>query len=255
MTTVVPMRPARLKPSESKDFLSSNSRAIFESIAHHTLVPLAACNSSGVPRSTRVELSQGLCWRYPLPRMLVAENCRQLSKILRRFLESPDAGDRAEKLTRDPLTPLERLGTFNGPLGLHTVADAEDVSATDAPAISEYPDVVILVTDQATLRQCLQAGDFPFRSLEALPNITTRQTEASQRFQRLTQRQTEILRHILTGEPNKNIAADLGISQRTVEAHRASIMARTRCKSLPDLVRLAARAGIQTAENEFPAAS
>jgi two-component system CheB/CheR fusion protein len=41
------------------------------------------------------------------------------------------------------------------------------------------------------------------------------------------------------GHLSKNIAADLGISQRTVENHRASIMDKTGSKSLPALVRLA----------------
>jgi two-component system CheB/CheR fusion protein len=44
---------------------------------------------------------------------------------------------------------------------------------------------------------------------------------------------------VLAGHPSKNISADLGISQRTVENHRASIMEKTRSKSLPALARLA----------------
>ena len=43
---------------------------------------------------------------------------------------------------------------------------------------------------------------------------------------------------VLAGAPTKNIAADLGISQRTFENHRASIMKRTGSKSIPALVRL-----------------
>ena len=58
----------------------------------------------------------------------------------------------------------------------------------------------------------------------------------------LTNRQREIMDLILAGHPNKNIAADLGISQRTVENHRASIMKKTGAKSLPALARLAVAA-------------
>lgn len=54
----------------------------------------------------------------------------------------------------------------------------------------------------------------------------------------LTQRH-QILGLVLAGHPSKNIAADLGISQRTVESHRAAIMQRTGATSLPALARLA----------------
>ena len=55
----------------------------------------------------------------------------------------------------------------------------------------------------------------------------------------LTLRQQEVMERVLAGHPSKNIAADLGISQRTVENHRASIMKRTGSKSLLALARLA----------------
>jgi len=44
---------------------------------------------------------------------------------------------------------------------------------------------------------------------------------------------------VLAGHPSKNIAADLGISQRTVENHRAAVMHKMGAKSLPELARLA----------------
>jgi two-component system CheB/CheR fusion protein len=55
----------------------------------------------------------------------------------------------------------------------------------------------------------------------------------------LTPRQRQIMDLVLAGKPSKNIAADLGISQRTVENHRASIMKKSGAKSLPALARLA----------------
>ena len=55
----------------------------------------------------------------------------------------------------------------------------------------------------------------------------------------LTSRQRQIMDLVLAGHPSKNIAADLGISQRTVENHRAAMMKKTGAKSLPALARLA----------------
>ena len=67
--------------------------------------------------------------------------------------------------------------------------------------------------------------------------------EAAQRqLDTLTDRQKQIMRMVLDGHPSKNIAADLGISQRTVENHRAAIMHKTGAKSLPALARLALQA-------------
>jgi two-component system CheB/CheR fusion protein len=55
----------------------------------------------------------------------------------------------------------------------------------------------------------------------------------------LTPRQVQVMEMVLAGHPSKNIATDLGISQRTVENHRMRIMRRTGSKSLPALARLA----------------
>ena len=55
----------------------------------------------------------------------------------------------------------------------------------------------------------------------------------------LTARQRQIMEMVLAGQPSKIIAANLAISQRTVENHRASIMKKTASKSLPALARLA----------------
>jgi two-component system CheB/CheR fusion protein len=63
--------------------------------------------------------------------------------------------------------------------------------------------------------------------------------EASDQIADLTPRQHQIMDMVLAGHPSKNIASDLGISQRTVENHRAEIMKRTESKSIPALARLA----------------
>jgi two-component system, chemotaxis family, CheB/CheR fusion protein len=75
------------------------------------------------------------------------------------------------------------------------------------------------------------------------------QQEAEHLVAALTERQREIMALVLAGVASKNIAADLGISQRTVENHRAAIMAKTGAKSLPALARLAVRAAVGTTPN------
>ena len=59
------------------------------------------------------------------------------------------------------------------------------------------------------------------------------------RAARLTRREREVMGLVVRGLPNKAIAAELHISQKTVEAHRASTMKKMKAQSLPDLVRYA----------------
>jgi two-component system CheB/CheR fusion protein len=69
------------------------------------------------------------------------------------------------------------------------------------------------------------------------------QQDAASQFKRLTPQQRKVMEFVLAGHPSKNIAAKLGISQRTVENHRAEIMKRTGVKPLLALARLAIAAG------------
>ena len=73
---------------------------------------------------------------------------------------------------------------------------------------------------------------------EALAAAESIPVDPAPQIARLTPRQREVMDLVLAGHPSKNIAADLHISQRTVENHRAAIMRRTGASSLPALVRL-----------------
>jgi two-component system CheB/CheR fusion protein len=69
--------------------------------------------------------------------------------------------------------------------------------------------------------------------------LTEWRKDATNHLAGLTPRQQQIVHMVLAGHPSKNIAADLGISRRTVESHRASIMKKARVRLLPELARLA----------------
>jgi two-component system response regulator FixJ len=63
-------------------------------------------------------------------------------------------------------------------------------------------------------------------------------TRIQERRESLTPREREILELMTRGKPNKVMAADLGVSQRTVEIHRARVMEKMGASSLAQLVRM-----------------
>jgi FixJ family two-component response regulator len=68
-------------------------------------------------------------------------------------------------------------------------------------------------------------------------------TELRTRYESLTPRQRAVMRLVVTGLLNKQIAAELGMSEVTVKIHRAHAMKKMRAASLADLVRLAEKVG------------
>jgi RNA polymerase sigma factor (sigma-70 family) len=68
------------------------------------------------------------------------------------------------------------------------------------------------------------------------------------RFDTLTPREREVLRLVIQGRLNRQIASDLGISAKTVKAHRGRVMEKTQAGSVAELVRQARRQGLSPGE-------
>ncbi len=72
--------------------------------------------------------------------------------------------------------------------------------------------------------------------------------EAKLKLNELSPRESEVLQFIVLGKPNKIIAFELGISQRTVENHRARLMMKTQSNSVAELIKIAIAGGLGVSE-------
>ena len=115
--------------------------------------------------------------------------------------------------------------------------------------------------DVATARAALKNGAFDFLEkpvdddllVEVLCNAlrvdrerrtaSISRSAADTRLERLTAREREILTLLAAGHQNREIAAQLSISPRTVEVHKARIMEKLQCHSLAELIRMSRAAG------------
>jgi FixJ family two-component response regulator len=70
-----------------------------------------------------------------------------------------------------------------------------------------------------------------------------RLAELRERFATLTERERQIMTLVVIGRANKQIAAELSLSEMTVKVHRGQVMRKMRAGSLPELVRMADRLG------------
>ena len=83
---------------------------------------------------------------------------------------------------------------------------------------------------------------------ERRATIETLKTHARELVERLTDREQEVLRSLVAGGSNKQIARELGISPRTVEVHRAHMMSRLNARSVSDAVRIGIYAEVDGVE-------
>ena len=133
--------------------------------------------------------------------------------------------DSAGKDLRDAIHAVHAGETFLSPAIADRLRESEDTAVASAPPPT--PDFV------STQR--------PESGAEAIGV-----TSASRQLDQLTPRERDVLTRIARGLTNKAIAAELGISRRTVEAHRESLMRKLGIHSVAGLTKLALEVGLDT---------
>ncbi len=130
-----------------------------------------------------------------------------------------------EKLNEDRFAPPVVLVTGHGDIPMAVRAlKAGAFDFIEKP----FSDQVLLERIQQALQQ-----DNSERSGER------DRAEIERRAARLTARETQVFELVVSGKPNKVVASDLGLSQKTVEVHRAHVMEKMRAESFADLVKMA----------------
>jgi FixJ family two-component response regulator len=94
-------------------------------------------------------------------------------------------------------------------------------------------------SDQLLLDRVRQALEIDRQSRE----VRARREEARRRLASLSAREREVLELVAAGKANKEVAAALGLSPKTVEVHRAHVMSKMAVDSLAELIRVAILAG------------
>jgi two-component system, LuxR family, response regulator FixJ len=114
--------------------------------------------------------------------------------------------------------------------------------------ITAYADVSLII--EAMRRGAVDLLEKPFSNRALVGSIREATTDRGRiaagvnldavrgRVGTLTAREKEVLSRLLQGSPNKIIAGELGVSTRTVESHRATIMSKMNASSLAELVRM-----------------
>lgn len=97
---------------------------------------------------------------------------------------------------------------------------------------------------RAPQQQLIEAVTQALERGAAAHDARVRRDELQRRFASLTQREREVLRYVVQGRMNKQIAAALGIHERTVKLHRTSITRKVGVHSVAELTALTRQAGI-----------
>jgi FixJ family two-component response regulator len=100
------------------------------------------------------------------------------------------------------------------------------------------------LTKPVTSEQLLNAIDRAMTRHTSVRDERHRLQEMQALLAKLTARERQVFDLVVRGKMNKQIAFELGATERTIKAHRQQVMEKTKVESLPELVTIAERLGL-----------
>jgi FixJ family two-component response regulator len=138
----------------------------------------------------------------------------------------------------------EQLATSTNPLPVVFLSGNGDIPHSVRAMKAGAVDFLIKPVDASILLDAVNRA--LARDAESRAN-RARQHQARTLYSRLTPRERDVFAHLISGQLNKQVGFDLGISESTTKIHRHQVFAKMQADSIADLVRMAADLGIAPA--------
>jgi RNA polymerase sigma factor (sigma-70 family) len=134
-----------------------------------------------------------------------------------------------------------RLGKLGSELPIIFITGYADVRTTVQTIKAGAED---FLTKPVSSKQLLAAIEQAMARHEALRNVRVRLDSLRELVETLTPRERQVFERVVQGKINKQIAQQLGATERTIKAHRHRVMEKMKVQSLAELVSIAERLGL-----------
>jgi two-component system response regulator FixJ len=141
----------------------------------------------------------------------------------------------------DGLKLQEALGKTDNPLPIVFLTGQGDIPATVSAMRGGAED---FLTKRAPKEEMLAAVERALERDTQERQKRGRKRDLNNRFHDLSERELEVLSHVVKGKMNKEIAADLNINERTVKLHRTNLTRKLKVQSVAELIHLTDEAGL-----------
>jgi FixJ family two-component response regulator len=145
----------------------------------------------------------------------------------------------------------EKLGKLGSTLPIVFLSGYADVSTTVKTIKAGAED---FLTKPVSSEQLLGAIEKAMTHQEAVRGLKQKLDMLRAQLGTLTPRERQVFDRVVQGKINKQIAQQLGATERTIKAHRHRVMEKMKVQSLAELVSIAERLGIQSANRDASAA-